>query len=152
MFDFTSLARDWQERPLLYPAFAVYNAFMGIRRYEHMPFYIYPSGQRVVSFEDGVLKFVDHLVDAHEIERNKNDAQKTFYSRAIYVKDNFHRYSNDTMANLMFDTQLRKSEYDRLNTAFDWNTKLFYASATATHILTMAYASYFFRYRTLNKL
>ena len=104
MFDFTTFARDWQERPLLYPMFAVYNAFMGIRRYEHMPFYIYPSGQKVVSFEDGVLKFADFLVDAHELERNTHDAQKTFYSRSIYVKDNFHRYSNDTMANLMFDT------------------------------------------------
>lgn len=47
---------------------------------------------------------------------------------------------------------MRKTEYDRLNAGIDYNTKLYYASATATHILTLAYASYFFRYRTLNKL
>lgn len=58
----------------------------------------------MVSFEDGVIKFLDFLVDAHEIERNKTDAKRTFYQRSNYVFSNFHRYSNETMANLMFDT------------------------------------------------
>jgi len=81
-----------------------YHKFMNIKRYDHMPYYIYPYGQKVVSFEDGVLKFLDYLVDAHELERNKSDFDKSFYQRSNYVARNFARYSNDTMANLMFDT------------------------------------------------
>lgn len=52
---------------------------MSIRRYDHFPFYIYPSGVSVNNFEEGVLKFIDHLVDAHELERNKCDRNKSFY-------------------------------------------------------------------------
>ena len=115
MADWTSLVRDLQERPLLYPLLRLPNAFLEIKRYDHMPFYFYPQGQRVVAFEDSVLKFLDFLVDAHELERNKADKNKGFYHRAHYVAGNFHRYSNDTMANLMFDTRLRQTEYDRLN-------------------------------------
>lgn len=125
---------------------------MSIRRYDHFPFYIYPSGVSVNNFEEGVLTFIDNLVDAHELERNKSDRNKSFYQRSIYVQRNFHRYSNDTMANLMFDTQLRKTEYDRLNSVMSLQTNLFYAGATATHFAILAYATYFFRYRTITKL
>jgi hypothetical protein len=125
---------------------------MGIKRYDHMPFYFYPQGQAVVSFEDSVLKFMDHLVDAHELERNKSDANKSFYYRANYVARNFHRYSNDTMANLMFDTQMRKSDYDRMNSIVDMQTGKFYLGTSALHLTIMAYSTYFFRYRTLSKL
>ena len=125
---------------------------MGIKRYDHMPFYFYPYGQSVVSFEDGVLKFIDNLVDAHELERNKSDFGRSFYYRANYVARNFHRYSNDTMANLMFDTQLRKSDYDRMNSVIDFQTTKFYLGTSALHMTLLSYAAYFFRYRTLNKL
>lgn len=151
MLDFSSLWRDVQERPITYPLLAVYMQFLNIRRYEHMPFYFYPYGQSVVGFEDGVLKFIDFLVDAHELERNTQDANKSFYSRANYVARNFHRYSNDTMANLMFDTQLRKLDYDRLNSVIDRQTALFYGASTLTHLTALSWATYALRYRTLNK-
>ena len=57
-----------------------------------------------MSFENTVVAFIDHLVDAHEIERNKEDLNKNSYQRNEYVVRNWHRYANDTMANLMFDT------------------------------------------------
>ena len=79
MFDFQNLWRDVQERPVLFPLFNVYNKFMSIRRYDHFPFYIYPKGVSVNNFEEGVLAFIDHLVDAHELERNKSDKNKSFY-------------------------------------------------------------------------
>lgn len=47
---------------------------------------------------------------------------------------------------------MRKTEYDRLNKVLGWRTSLYYTSATLTHFMYMAYASYFFRFRTLNKL
>ena len=63
--------------------------------------------KRTAGFEDGILKFCDYLVDAHELERNKSDIDMSQYERTNYVYRNFHRYSNDTMANLMFDTKCR---------------------------------------------
>ena len=94
-------------------------AFLEIERYDHFPFYFYPYAVKGVGFEDGVIKFIDYLVDAHELERNKQDHGKTFYNRANYVRKNFHRYSNDTMANLMFDVQCKKYEYARMNSVLD---------------------------------
>jgi hypothetical protein len=47
-----TITRDFGSRPLLYPVFRLYGAFMNIQRYDHMPFYFYPGGVSVVSFED----------------------------------------------------------------------------------------------------
>ena len=95
---------------------------------------------------------MDHLVDAHEIERNKSDHRKTAYHRANYVKDNFHRYSNDTMANLMFDTKLPKCSYDHLNSVMDFSSTKFYIASTLMHFMAFAWLSYLLRYRTMNEL
>ena len=56
------------------------------------------------------------------------------------------------MANLMFDTQLRQSEYDRMNSVMTVQQTKFFASTTAAHFTILAYASYFFRYRRLGKV
>lgn len=52
----------------------------------------------------------------------------------------------------MFNTQLRKTEYDRLNSVMSHNNNLFYAGATLTHFGILAYATWFFRYRNLSKV
>ena len=152
MVDLQALWRDIQEYPANYPFLRVYSAFMGIRRYDKFPFYIYPSSVSISGFEDKVIKFLDYLVDAHEVERNKSDANRTFYQRSNYVLRNFHRYSNDTMANVMFDTKARQTEYDRLNSVIDWSTQKYYVAATVTHVTLLCYASYLFRFRRLNRL
>mmetsp|Transcript_35044 Transcript_35044/g.26152 ORF Transcript_35044/g.26152 Transcript_35044/m.26152 type:complete len:174 (+) Transcript_35044:120-641(+) len=112
-----------------------------------MPFYIYPQAKSWVSFEDTVITFLDWMVDAHELERNKQDNKKTFYMRSVYVSENFFRYQNDTIANMMFDTKARKSDYDRINAA-NWRGNFkFYLSMTGLHALSLMYLTYFFRYR-----
>jgi len=136
----------------MYPLFRSYSWFLNIKRYDSFPFYVQPGVKSVMGFEDTVLTFIDHLVDAHEVERNKADLNKNPYQRNEYVVRNWHRYSNDTMANLMFDTKCRKSEYDRLNSVMSLRTPAFYAAATLSHFLVFAYSTYFFRYRRLNKL
>ena len=152
MFDFQKFSRDIQERPLLYPLFRSYGWILTIKRFDSFPFYVQPGVKSVMGFENTVLEFVDHLVDAHEIERNRNDRNKNAYQRNEYVARNWHRYANDTMANLMFDTKCRKSEYDRMNSTLSLRLPAFYAAATVTHFLLFAYSTYFFRYRRLNKL
>lgn len=99
------LYRDFWNRPLGYPLLVLYNCFMGIRRYDRMPFYFAPIGTKVVSFEDRVIKKLDFMVDAHEEPRNINDVNRNFYERTNYVIRNYLRYQNDTMCNIMFDTQ-----------------------------------------------
>jgi len=95
----------------------LYFNFMNIKRYEHMPFYIYPSAKSWISFEDTIITFIDWAVDAHELERNKEDKNRSFYQRSLYVYENFLRYQNETLGNIMFDTKARKLDYDRLNSA-----------------------------------
>lgn len=78
-------SRDFWQRPILYPLLCVYDAIGDIRRYEHMPFYIYPLMKSSVSFEDRVIAFIDFLVDAHEESRNKHDGGRNFHARATYT-------------------------------------------------------------------
>ena len=151
MFDWATMWRDFQEKPILSPILGAYNAFLNIRRYDNFPFYVQPGQKKVAGFEETVLTFMDHLVDGHELERNKSDNSKSFYYRSNYVARNFHRYSNDTMANLMFDTKLNKNEYDRLNSVLDMQNRKFYGAATLAHFFTLSYAAYFLRFRTLSR-
>ena len=93
---------------------------------------------------------MDHLTDAHELERNTQQHYRHFHPRARYVFMNFHRYSNDTMANLMFDTQLPKRDYDRMNSVIDQNTLFYYMTSSFVNITAFSYGAYFFRFRRLN--
>ena len=125
----------------------LYFNFMNIKRYEHMPFYIYPSAKSWISFEDTIITFIDWAVDAHELERNKEDKNRSFYQRSLYVYENFLRYQNETLGNIMFDTKARKLDYDRLNSAISvGNTQYFLATSTF-HTLAFMYMAYFFRFR-----
>ena len=56
------------------------------------------------------------------------------------------------MANLMFDTQLRKCDYDRLNSVIDRQTALFYGASSLSGIIGLSWITYMMRYRTLNKV
>ena len=152
MFDWSTIWRDAQEQSVFYPIFRAYSWIGSIKRYESFPFYIQPGAKKAANFEDSVLKFCDYLVDAHELERNKADAGATQYERTNYVARNFLRYQNDTMANLMFDTCIRKSDYDRLNSIVSKQNTIYYAGSTFMHLTILAYASYFFRFRRLSKV
>lgn len=147
-----TISRDFMNRPLFYPLLRIYGAFMNIERYDHMPFYFYPSGVKVSSFEDSFLDFLDWTVDAHEESRNDRDKNRNFYDRSVYVLKNFHRYQNDTVANVMFDTQAPRNVYQRLNSTVGQGNIAFYTSAAAVHSLSFMYMSFFFRYRTIKAL
>ena len=77
---------------------------MDMRRGDKAPFYFAPGAKRWIQVEDKIIEFADHLVDAHEEERNRADFKRSFYERTVYAYDNFFRYSNPTLGNLMFDT------------------------------------------------
>jgi len=51
----------------------------------------------------------------------------------------------------MFDTQLRKCEYDRLNSVVDRQTALFYGTTSLVHVMGLSWTTYMLRYRTLSK-
>lgn len=123
---------------------------MNIKRHEHFPFYIYPAARSWISFEDTFLTFVDWLVDAHEQERNKSDFNRTFYQRSVYLYENWMHYSNDTVANLMYDTKLKRNEYDRLKAVQSVAHTKYYTIMTLFHTTSFMYLTYFFRYRRVN--
>ena len=84
------------------------------------------------------------------IERNKDLHYLTFYNRFCYVAENFHRYSNDTMANCMFDAKLHKYQYAKLNAKIDLKTYQFYATTTFLHTLSFMGTAFFFRMRKVS--
>lgn len=51
------------------------------------------------------------------------------------------------MANLMFDDQLRKLDYDRYNSLLARKNTQFYLSMSAFHSFSFMYLAYFFRFR-----
>ena len=60
---------------------------------------------------------------------------------------NWLRLQNDTMVNTMYDTQLRKIDYDRLNSVSRTGHAWYYFWMTSFHVVSFMYMSYFFRYR-----
>lgn len=148
--DWQNIVRDFSEQPVAGPLLGIYYKFMSIKRYDHMPFYIYPATKSWISFEDTILTFIDWAVDAHELERNKEDKGRTFYQRSLYVYENFLRYQNDTIANSMFDGKLLKPQYDRLNTAVSVGNTHFFLATSAIHTLGFMYLAYFFRFRRVS--
>ncbi len=145
--DWESFWRDFQQQPVLAPMFTLYYRFMNIKRHDHFPFYIYPQAKQWISFEDTFITFLDWAVDAHEPERNTSDKNRSFYQRSIYFIDNYLRYQNETVNNLMFDTQLRKIEYDRINSLMDRKLAQYYVFTSSLHIIGFSYLSFFFRFR-----
>lgn len=145
--DWQSLWRDFQEQPLFTPVFNLFYQFMEIKRGDRFPFYIYPQAKKWISFEDTFITFLDYMVDAHELERNTADKNRSFYQRSLYVMENYLRYQNETMANLMFDTQLRRLDYDRLNSLMNRKLYQYYAMSTAVHVVGFSSMAFFFRFR-----
>ena len=86
----------------------------------------------------------------NRIERNKHVYNLNFYDRFIYVSENFHRYSNDTMANLMYDTRLKRNQYAKLNAMIELKTFQFYAFNTVLHCLSFMGTAFFFRMRKVS--
>jgi len=149
MVDFTSLWRDFWERPMAYPLLRLYDQFMSIKRYEHMPFYFYPGGVSVVGQQKKLLDYIDWAVDAHEEARNPADKNKTFYMRSVYLYKNFLRYQNDTACNIMFETKSGRAVYDKLNSVISQSNLHFYIVAPIVHSLGFAWMSFFFRFRRI---
>ena len=142
--------RDFWSRPITYPLLRIYSQFMDIRRYDRMPYYIAPAAGKVVNYEDMAINYLDWLVDAHEEARNSEDRNRNFYSRAVYAYNNYHRYSNDTLCNLMFDVKAPRPVYDKVNATIDQRNRIFYAAAASLHTAAFMYLSFFFRYRRVS--
>ena len=114
-----------------------------------MPFYAAPAAETVVNYEDKIITFIDFLVDAHEEARNTSDRNRNFYQRSVYAYNNFLRYQNDTMCNMMFDVCAGKPEHARLNSIISQRNMAFYLSATAFHSAAFAWLSLVLRFRRI---
>lgn len=102
--------------------------------------------------EDRIIHFLDWTLDAHEEARNDQDRNRSFYDRAVFVMNNFGRYSNPTMCNILLDTKATLPQYDRLNSVVQQANGTFMLSATCFHVLSFMSMSYFFRLRRVGAL
>jgi hypothetical protein len=146
------IGRDFWSRPLLWPLLNVYSKIMHIKRYDRMPFYIAPAAGKVVDYENELINLLDWAVDAHEEARNKEDRNRNFYSRSVYFYNNYMRYQNDTVCNLMYDVQAPRPVYDKLNSAISQGNRIFYATTSVIHTVSLMYLAFFFRYRRVGKI
>ena len=70
----------------------------------------------------------------------------------MYTYDNFLRYSNDTVCNLMYDVQAPRPVYDKVNATVDQANRLYYLTTASFHTAAFMYLSFFFRYRRVSAL
>ena len=138
--------------PLLHPVIQTFYNFLYMERGHHFPFYITHSADHWADHVYHFLDFMDYLVDAHEDERNKQDQGLDFYKRSVYVFKNFHRYSNPTLGNIMFDTKASKPQYDRLNSVLAHGLAWHYGSMVGLHSFSFMYLTYHMRYRRVAAL
>lgn len=150
MVDWEALARDFEHKPLLYPLFEVYHRFMNIKRYDRMPFYLNETQAKYAGFEGTVIAFLDWLVDAHEQERNRAEKCDNFYTRTEYVANNYPRYMNESLGNIMYDTKAARCDYDILFHVNSQGLLRYYLSNMAIHTTLLAGMSFFFRGRRVS--
>ena len=138
---------DLRHGALIGPVLNLFNVFMDLERGSRFPFYTFPWAKKFGSETDIFINFVDNAIDAHEDERNSYDANRNFHLRSYYMYDNLWRHQNDTMANLIFSTQIPKNQYDKVQTILSTRTTIFYVAASTFHSLSFMSLCYFFRYR-----
>ena len=138
--------------PLIWPLLQLYPGFMNLERGSRFPFYTFPWVKKWGGQEDVGIGFFDNLVDAHEDERNTYDTNRSLHQRTSYVFENWFRLTNDTVANLTYETQLTTPQYDKLNSVIRQRSAVYYGALTGFHAISFMGLCYFLRYRKVGVL
>ncbi len=91
------------------------------------------------------IEWLNNFVSIHEPERYQGDTSLTLIKRIKYVSNNVIFYTNDTMSNLYYSTQIAKRDLDRLKSAYMQMYFMFFGYNMATGIFLVAINNYFFR-------
>ena len=124
-----------------------FHALMRRERGTEFPFY-FPNETKLVM--EAVEKSSDKLNDfvhLHESERNRGDINKTFIERLKYFVQNYHYYSNDTMANLYFSERLPIRDYQRIKSNFNLLFFSWFSYNCLSGVFLVALNNHFFRSR-----
>ena len=68
----------------------------------------------------------------------------------VYSYNNFLRYQNDTVCNMMFDCQASRPTYARMNSTISQRNFLFYLTAGAVHTTAFMWLSFVMRFRRIS--
>ena len=116
----------------------LYTGFLDRERGVDMPYY-FPTATRVV--KQGLqseFESLANMVAVHESPLNKHRLNNwTYYKRLMYKTRNFYLYSNETMNNLFYYTQMSSSEYQKVksNYNFLFGTNLLYNAVSGTALV-----------------
>lgn len=123
----------------------IYNGVLNIERGTEYPMY-FPFLARHIKF--GIAELIacgTHFVRHHEPEINtvgRND--HTDFQRLEYFFNNFYKYQNGTMKNLMYYSQIPRSQLDRMESLYNYTAITFLAyniiSGTALLAIVNFYA------------
>ena len=94
-----------------------FEAVLNKKRYDHFPFYFSPFTDEIGTWQDKFLEFGDYLIDAHEDEPAIQETEATPYKRMIFTLKHFYLYQNPTMGNLLYETQAKNYQYQKVEAA-----------------------------------
>lgn len=113
------------------------------------PYYLVDEREAVVHAVKESVGIIDDFIHNHEPEMDKGEGAygQHYLNRLKYVFKNFHYYSNETIANLYFQTKLPLGDYQRIKNVYNhyYFTWLGYNSLSG--IFLVALNNYFFRCR-----
>lgn len=109
------------------------------------PFYFPGEKETVVKGLDNLMEGLDLAIQNHEPERYSGEAKHTMVHRLKYVLKHFHIYSNETMANLYFNTRLPKRDYERIENYYNQLYLAFLAFNTVSGVSIVALTNWFYR-------
>jgi hypothetical protein len=141
----------WRHSSFINLLFMPYKIAMRRERGTDFPYYFPEEAYFVKKLVVAALDKFDNFVHYHELERNKDgDYNKTFPERFSWVLNNFHYYSNDTMANLYFSKKLPDGDYTKLKNLYNSYALLFLGYNSLTGVGILAMTNFFFRNRKVS--
>jgi len=111
------------------------------------PYYFPAEGKFLQEKLEQATELCNNTINLHESERNRADFDQTFVSRFKYVIQNFHYYSNDTIANLYFSEKLPVRDYQRVKSNYNKLFFSWFAYNCATGVFLVALNNHFFKSR-----
>lgn len=124
----------------------IYNGFLDIERGTEYPMY-FPFLARNIKFGiNELIAYGTHFVRHHEPEINtegRNDF--TDYQRLEYFFNNFYKYQNGTMKNLMYSSKIPRSQLNRMESLYNYTALSFLAYNVISGTAIVAVVNFYAR-------
>jgi len=124
----------------------IYHGILNIERGTEYPMY-FPFLTRHIKFGiNELIAYGTHFVRHHEPEINtegRNDY--TDFQRLEYFFNNFYKYQNGTMKNLMYSSQIPRTQLHRMESLYNYTALTFFAYNVISGTALVAVVNFYAR-------